>query len=341
MARDAAGRPQHLVVAIEAAAADQRAPAGAAAPSGPAASADEAAPLEPDHARAIVSAIPEGYALTIDTEIRAVNEALCTLTGFAPEELIGARPPYPFWPPELAGVNEELRRTISDQQGGAFELTLMRADGEHFEAVITAAAARDAAGNPIGFVNTVRDVSADRRQRRELERLARTDSLTGLANRHVLHESLTREAGRRSGENGRLALVLLDIDCFKQVNDAHGHPTGDAVLAEVARRLECTIRAHEVLARAGGEEFALVLPGCTREEAVAAADRAREAIASRPFAGVGTLTMSAGVGAVDTPADPETIYRIADRALYEAKQSGRDRTCSRSTIAGDGHLAGV
>jgi diguanylate cyclase (GGDEF)-like protein len=187
----------------------------------------------------------------------------------------------------------------------------------------------------------VRDVSAERRQRRELERLARTDSLTGLANRHVLHESLRREAGRRSGEEGRLALVLLDIDRFKQVNDAYGHPTGDAVLVEVARRLECAVRAHEVLARVGGEEFALVLPGCTHEDAVAAADRARAAISARPFLGAGILTMSAGVGVVDTPGDAETIYRIADVALYEAKQAGRDRTCSRAGVAEDRPLAGV
>jgi len=224
---------------------------------------------------------------------------------------------------ELAGVNEELRRTITDQQGGAFERTLMRADGERFEAVVTAAPARDAAGNPIGFVNTVRDVSAERRQRRELERLARTDSLTGLANRHVLHESLRREAGRRSGEEGRLALVLLDIDRFKQVNDAYGHPTGDAVLVEVARRLECAVRAHEVLARVGGEEFALVLPGCTHEDAVAAADRARAAISARPFLGAGMLTMSAAV--VSSPRSVVRAPKLAGNVRRHVRRRARRR----------------
>jgi PAS domain S-box-containing protein len=117
VARDTGGTPRHFVVVLEDACSDRAAelppPAGTAGPP----AVDAAPAIEPDHARAIVSAIPEGYALTIGTEIRAVNDALCTLTGFTPEQLIGVRPPYPFWPPELAGVNEELRRTITDQQG--------------------------------------------------------------------------------------------------------------------------------------------------------------------------------------------------------------------------------
>ena len=121
--------------------------------------------------------------------------------------------------------------------------------------------------------------------------------------------------------------MLLDLDLFKQVNDAFGHPAGDAVLVEVARRLERTVRAGEVLARVGGEEFAWLLPATSAQEAVAAADRARAAIVSEPFGGAGTLTVSAGVGLVYTPSDGDALYLMADRALYEAKQKGRNRTC--------------
>jgi diguanylate cyclase (GGDEF)-like protein len=96
----------------------------------------------------------------------------------------------------------------------------------------------------------------------------------------------------------------------------------------VARRLGHTVRTKNVLARIGGEEFAWLLPACDPEEAVAAADRARAAIASEPFGRAGKLTMSAGVGLVSTPSDSDALYRMADRALYEAKQSGRNRTCS-------------
>jgi diguanylate cyclase (GGDEF)-like protein len=173
----------------------------------------------------------------------------------------------------------------------------------------------------------VRDVSVQKRHQRELERLARTDSLTELANRHVLQEALDREAARRATNGTQLALVLLDLDLFKQVNDAFGHPAGDAVLVEVARRLERTVRAGEVLARVGGEEFAWLLPASSADEAIAAADRARAAISAKPFGRAGKLTMSAGVGLVPTPCDGDALYRMADRALYEAKQRGRNRTC--------------
>jgi diguanylate cyclase (GGDEF)-like protein/PAS domain S-box-containing protein len=313
LVRDAGGAPRHFICQIEDISERKRAQAEARA--------------ERDHATAIISAMGEGYALTMDGEIKAVNEALCVLTGLDASELVGARPPYPFWPPECVDEIERIHVEVLARQGGSREVTLMRADGERFDAEVTTRAARVQGGRAIGFVNTIRDVSVQKRHQRELERLARTDSLTGLANRLVLQEALGREGARRGNGRDQLALVLLDLDMFKQVNDGFGHPAGDSVLIEVARRLERTVRAGEVLARVGGEEFAWLLPACGADEGVAAADRARAAIASRPFGRAGTLTMSAGVGLLPTPCDGDVLYRMADRALYEAKQRGRNRTC--------------
>jgi diguanylate cyclase (GGDEF)-like protein/PAS domain S-box-containing protein len=320
LVRDADGAAQHFIVQVEDISARKAAQRRLQ-------EAEAEARAERDHATAIVSAMGEGYALTIHGEIKAVNEALCVLTGFSASELIGAKPPYPFWPPEERDAIMAILADVVGNNGGTHELTLMRANGERFEAEITARPAREENGRALGFVSTLRDVSVQKRQQRELERLARTDSLTQLGNRHVLQEALTREAARRSHDGQQLALVLLDLDLFKQVNDAFGHPAGDSVLIEVARRLERTVRAGEVLARVGGEEFAWLLPACDAEEAVAAADRARAAIASEPFGRAGKLTMSAGVGLVSTPSDGDALYRMADRALYEAKQSGRNQTC--------------
>ncbi|MGH2877707.1 MAG: diguanylate cyclase [Solirubrobacteraceae bacterium] len=304
--------------------------------------AEAAARAERDHATAIVTAMGEGYVLTLDAEIKAVNDALCQLTGFPASALIGSRPPYPFWPPEQVDAIMAVLAAILRDNGGAYEIVLMRADGERFEAEVTSRPAREEDGRAIGYVTTLRDVSVQKRQQRELERMATTDQLTRLANRHVLQQALEREAGRRSTDKRQLALVLLDVDEFKQVNDALGHPAGDAVLVEIARRLESTVRAGEVLARVGGEEFAWLLPASCADEAIAAADRAREAIASQPFGLAGRLTMSAGVGLVSTPSDGDALYRMADRALYEAKQSGRDRTCCHGGLQrGDGRLARV
>lgn len=320
LVRDAAGAPRHFIVQVEDISVRKEAQRRLQ-------EAEAEARAERDHATAIISAMGEGYALTMDGEIKAINDALCVLTGFSAAELIGVRPPYPFWPPEECEAIAAILADVVGNSGGTHELTLMRANGERFEAEITARPAREENGRAIGFVSTLRDVSVQKRQQRELERLARTDSLTQLANRHVLQEALAREAARRSADGQQLALVLLDLDLFKQVNDHFGHPAGDAVLIEVARRLEDTVRAGEVLARVGGEEFAWLLPACDAEEAVAAADRARASIASEPFGRAGKLTMSAGVGLVSTPSDGDTLYRLADRALYEAKQSGRNRTC--------------
>ncbi len=320
LVRDGAGTPRHFICQIEDISDRKRAQRQLQR-------AEAEARAERDHARAIVSAMGEGYALTLDGEIKAVNEALCALTGFEAHQLVGAGMPYPFWPPESLDEIRRVHARILATHGGCHEVTLMRADGERFDAEVTTRPARVQDGRAIGFVNTIRDVSVQKRHQRELERLARTDSLTQLANRHVLQEALEREAARRGNGQTQLALVLLDLDLFKQVNDGFGHPAGDAVLIEVARRLERTVRAGEVLARVGGEEFAWLLPASSADEAVAAADRARAAIAVRPFGRAGTLTMSAGVGLAPTPCDGDVLYRLADRALYEAKQRGRNRTC--------------
>ena len=320
LVRDPWGAPRHFIVQVEDISARKEAQRRLQ-------EAEAEARAQRDHATAIVTAMGEGYALTLDGEIKAVNEALCVLTGFTASQLIGSRPPFPFWPPEECETNAKIVADVVVKHGGTHELIMMRANGERFEAEITARPAREENGRAIGFVSTLRDVSVQKRQQRELERLARTDSLTQLANRHVLQEALSREAARRSADGQQLALVLLDLDLFKQVNDHFGHPAGDAVLVEVARRLENTVRTGEVLARVGGEEFAWLLPACDAEEALAAANRARAAIASEPFGRAGKLTMSAGVGLVSTPSDGDALYRMADRALYDAKQSGRNRTC--------------
>jgi diguanylate cyclase (GGDEF)-like protein/PAS domain S-box-containing protein len=320
LVRDAAGAPRHFISQIEDISARKQAQRQLQR-------AEAEARAERDHATAIISAMGEGYALTLDGEIKVVNDALCVLTGFSASQLVGARPPYPFWPPEERAALRDIVADMRGHSGGTYELTLMRANGERFEAEITARPASEDDGRAIGFVSTLRDVSVQKRQQRELERLARTDSLTQLPNRYVLQEALQREAVRRSAEPAQLALVLLDLDLFKQVNDGFGHPVGDTVLVEVARRLEETIRAGEVLARVGGEEFAWLLPASSAAEAVAAADRARAAISAKPFGPAGTLTMSAGVGLITTPSDGDVLYRTADRALYEAKQRGRNCTC--------------
>ena len=318
LARDEAGRPKHFISQIQDIGDRKRAERRLR-------ETEAEVRQERDHARTILAAMHEGYALTIDGQIVDVNDALCEMTGLRRGQLIGSRPPYPFWPADRMAELSAARARIRAGEGGSFEAVFKRADGARFDVEVTAKPAFDRNGTLIGFVNTMRDVSLHNQRRRELEHRALTDSLTGLANRYVLDEELQRVTRRRAGDTA--ALVLFDLDRFKQINDDHGHPVGDAVLVEVAARLSAVVRESEVLARAGGEEFAWVLSDCDEAGARTAAERARAAITARPFGAAGTLTLSAGIGLARTPCNPARLYALADRALYEAKHAGRDRTC--------------
>ncbi len=156
--------------------------------------------------------------------------------------------------------------------------------------------------------------------------LAAIDAQTGLLNHRSFHQRLEEEVGRAMRHGRPLSIVVLDLDRFKEINDRHGHPAGDRVLAEAAARITVLARTGEHVARVGGEEFALILPDADGVGAFAAAERIRQAIASRPFADVGPLTISAGVCALSTAGSATELYRLADVALYWAKAHGRDMT---------------
>jgi diguanylate cyclase (GGDEF)-like protein len=157
----------------------------------------------------------------------------------------------------------------------------------------------------------------------EVERLATTDSLTGLANRRVLEETLLRETGRAERSGAPLSVLVVDADHFKAVNDTYGHQTGDDVLRHVAAVLRRESRAGDLAARYGGEEFVVVLPECSLEEALAAAERLRRAM---PEGAPVAFTVSIGVAtAPQHAADAEGLVARADAALYRAKRGGRNR----------------
>ena len=163
-----------------------------------------------------------------------------------------------------------------------------------------------------------------------LRLLATRDQLTGLLNRRELDRILLEEAERAQRFGQPLALVMVDIDHFKSVNDTHGHPAGDAVLKEVAQRLSQMLRSVDRVARYGGEEFALVLLQTDRRAALEVARRLVETVAAHPVTlpsgAVLALTISAGLAVL--PADAahiEQLVESADRALYAAKKDGRNR----------------
>jgi diguanylate cyclase (GGDEF)-like protein len=164
----------------------------------------------------------------------------------------------------------------------------------------------------------------------ELHRLAVTDPLTGLPNRRALLEALERELARARRYGRPLAALLMDVDRFKEINDGMGHLAGDATLRALAALLGALVREGEVLARHGGDEFALALPEATAEQGHACGERLRRAVESHPFEYDGqryAVTLSVGVGAA-SPGETATVPTLlarADGKLYESKRAGRNR----------------
>jgi len=165
---------------------------------------------------------------------------------------------------------------------------------------------------------------------RELEQLARRDALTGLQNRKSANERLRMEFLRLKRSGHPYAVLFMDVDWFKEVNDTHGHEAGDQVLRHMATVLTSSLRATDFVARYGGEEFLALLSETTREGALRIAEVVRRTVADQPFPVVGQVTVSIGVAmAHGEDEDEERAVRRADTALYQAKEDGRNAVRSR------------
>ncbi|HEY1359762.1 MAG TPA: sensor domain-containing diguanylate cyclase [Thermoleophilaceae bacterium] len=207
--------------------------------------------------------------------------------------------------------------------GRTIELIGRRKDGSEFPLELCLVTWRSSEESL--FTCVVRDISERVRTASDLEELlhrveaiARTDELTGMANRRAWDEELRRELARAARSSHSLCVVLLDLDHFKRFNDERGHQAGDALLRDAAIAWRMRIRVTDFIARYGGEEFALILPDCPRDEALAILERLRT---STPE----DQTCSAGIAYWDGTESPETLVGRADEALYEAKRAGRDR----------------
>jgi diguanylate cyclase (GGDEF)-like protein/PAS domain S-box-containing protein len=281
-------------------------------------------PGQPGYHEAVVGALQEGLIVSRDGHIIDVNEHFCQMTGFPRSELVGANMPWPFFPPDGLERIQAWRERLREADRGEYELDLIRADGSRFPVLGSAGAARDGAGEFVGWVFLVRDIADRKRRESRLSEMAARDELTGLLNTRSFLVHLAGEVARGRRHGRTLSLAILDLDGFKRTNDEQGHQAGDRVLAEVAGRLGALCRAGEHMARIGGDEFGWILPETDAQGAAAAVIRARIAIASEAFRGAGTLTLSAGICENDGTLDAPQMHARADRALYSAKASGGD-----------------
>ena len=163
------------------------------------------------------------------------------------------------------------------------------------------------------------------RRYREARQLAETDALTGFFNQRYFHETLRRESLRAQRYDRNLALLILDLDDFKAVNDRIGHLAGDAVLAQVAERLRNEIRSVDVGCRVGGDEFAVIMPESGSDDATQLYRRMHDAIATMSVPGGGRVRLSAGIAELHHGETAAGLFERADSALYHAKELGKDR----------------
>jgi diguanylate cyclase (GGDEF)-like protein/PAS domain S-box-containing protein len=274
-----------------------------------------------------LAAVADGVAL-LDESLRVMyaNAAYAQIFGFDPGELPGLpREQFIARVAPLSAAPEEFVTrfaTLSERdEASVTRLHLERPHRRVLERVVKRA---EVAGSQ-GWVVVWHDVTAAHELAVERERRAVTDPLTGLLNRRGLEELLPRERARARREHGTLSIVLVDIDNFKLVNDRHGHARGDEVLCDVARCLVAHARTTDVVARWGGEEFA-VLVGAGADGARALAERVRAAVEASMLDGDSPVTISAGLTELTDPDEPlPPALARADAHLYDAKRRGRNR----------------
>jgi len=286
---------------------------------------------------ALLTSITDYALVGLDREGRVSewNDTIGRVTGHS-DDVIGR--PYSVFYPVDAITDEQVHDRLreADQNGWNLdEGARLRADGSQFwaSAMISPLPDRDLdpedSDGP-AYCMVLRDIS-DKRDAIETRRKnAFCDHLTGVANRRAFFEAAELELQRNRRAPRPTALILIDADHFKCINDRHGHPGGDAVLRQLGLFLSATFRQVDVVARIGGEEFAVLLPSSTLEGAATVAERLRQLVAAQTVAFDGArigLTVSAGVAASDggSDFDLDTLMKRADQALYAAKANGRNR----------------
>jgi diguanylate cyclase (GGDEF)-like protein/PAS domain S-box-containing protein len=281
------------------------------------------------------------------------------VTGYAANDIIGRHLDELLVPESPGEANDQ------SQQGGetsraeppTVEVQLRCKDGSHLWMEILSTPERDAAGRIVGYRRIGRNITERREMQDRVRELAFHDPLTGLPNRRLLGDrlGLAMAQSKRSGTYG--AVLFLDLDNFKPLNDQHGHAAGDQLLIEVARRLHGCVREIDTVARFGGDEFVVVLGAlhATRDESLALARNVAEKVGTvlaRPYhlnvrqhdgtelAVEHTCTSSIGATLYfDNEARQEEILKRADSAMYRAKKEGRNRICFAGVDAGEAALA--
>ena len=280
--------------------------------------------------RALFAAAPVAMALvrSEDSTVLFGNTRCADLFGVPFGELEGQKAVDYYVDP--ADRDRLVARVLADGYVDGQTVRMRQRSGAEFWALVSLRAI-EFDGSP-ALLAGISDVTPQKHLEEKLREMAMQDELTGLYNRRHFEELAEAEVARARRSGAPLSLAMLDIDHFKAVNDAFGHPVGDLALKEVARAMRETLRTSDVPARIGGEEFVVLLTGTTLEGAVAVTERLRERVGRAEVAAgkerVARFTVSAGIAELAPGERVESMLRRADEALYRAKEEGRNRIVS-------------
>lgn len=270
--------------------------------------------------------------VALDGTFLHINDTFCRIAGYSREELLNVKKTFQAitFPDDLDSDVHSLKQLV-DGLGTHYDLEkrYVRKDGSIAWVQLSVSLLKDANDQPVGLIGAVQDITKLKTLQQELEFQAKTDYLTAIPNRRYFMELAEHELARIQRYASTLAVLMVDIDYFKSVNDSHGHNAGDTVLRKIAKLIKSELRGLDVLGRIGGEEFAILLPQTDKQRAIEVAQRLQNTVANTDVLvdEHTSLRVTVSIGIAIWSKEHESINAllyIADQGLYRAKAMGRN-----------------
>ncbi|WP_293267091.1 EAL domain-containing protein [Neptunomonas sp.] len=263
-----------------------------------------------------------------DTRILRTNPAFTRITGYSSKDAIGKTPQFLQSKAHSAAFYKDFWKSLTESGVWQGEISDRRKNGEIFPAWQTITVVRDAFGKPQQYISIFSDITDKKLSEERIYNLAHNDMLTQLPNRVAFHNQMIAELERAKRTHTQLAVMFIDLDHFKLINDTLGHPVGDELLQQAASRLKSAIRSNDTISRFGGDEFTILIPSIKSEaEASMVALKIQQCLIPPIQLEHHEITISASIGIGIYPQngqDVATLLKNADSAMYRAKEQGRD-----------------